>query len=125
MDCTDPERAGRGLEFAKDKVWVNIDHHDSNSYFGVVNFVNPNAAATGELVYDIINALEVPDTRTSPLSVCGNSTDTGGFRIRTPARRTYPGSGAWTRESRFGDLRLVYETRTVSSIMLLARACPP
>lgn len=35
---------------------VNIDHHYSNEDFGTVNFVDPRAAATAEVVCDILDA---------------------------------------------------------------------
>jgi phosphoesterase RecJ-like protein len=125
LDCTDPERAGRGLEFAKDKFWVNIDHHVSNSYFGSVNLVDPEAAATGELVYDIINALEVPvDKDISTCLYVAIVTDTGGFRYQNTTKETHILAAELLDKGVNGSeiFDSVFETRTVSSIMLLARA---
>ena len=36
---------------------LNIDHHISNTMFGNMNMVDTNAAATGELVYQMIKLM--------------------------------------------------------------------
>jgi phosphoesterase RecJ-like protein len=38
---------------------VNIDHHISNTRFGTHNFVDPTAAATAEVVVDVLDASEM------------------------------------------------------------------
>lgn len=124
LDCTDPERAGKGLEFAQGKLWVNIDHHVSNSRFGAINLVNPDAAATGELVYDVLNGLGAPIDR--DIAVClyvAIITDTGGFRYQNTTKRTHLLTADLMDRGVNGAevFDRVFDTRTVSSIMLLAR----
>jgi phosphoesterase RecJ-like protein len=59
IDCADRKRLGN---FAKDDPSrldgsvpiVNIDHHKTNSRFGVVNIVEPDASSSGEIVAEIL-----------------------------------------------------------------------
>lgn len=60
---------------------LNIDHHCSNSMFGRINLVDPEAAATGELVYRLVKALNRPiSPRTALALYIAIATDTGFFR---------------------------------------------
>ncbi len=60
VDCSDLDRTGPASEnlssvinSSEDTTVINIDHHDDNSHFGHLNLVNPQAAATGEILYDL------------------------------------------------------------------------
>lgn len=59
LDCADEERAGQeALDVLRDrKFTINIDHHRSNTIFGTMNYINPDAAATAELLYKLIKTL--------------------------------------------------------------------
>ena len=39
---------------------VNIDHHPDNDRFGDINYVLPEAASTGEIIFQILRFLFVP-----------------------------------------------------------------
>ena len=58
LDCPDPARLGGLLEGARGPgaQILNIDHHGDNRRYGDVNWVDTRAAATGEMVYDLIEA---------------------------------------------------------------------
>lgn len=81
LDCATPERLGRlaGLvEHAGTVVW--IDHHQHGTPRGTVQVVDPRAAATAELVAEVIRRLGVP--LTGDVATCcfaGLATDTGRF----------------------------------------------
>ena len=69
---------------------VNIDHHPGNSGFGSVTWVDESAAACGELVADLIDALGV--TWTSEMAThlyVAVLTDTGSFRHSHISPRTF------------------------------------
>jgi phosphoesterase RecJ-like protein len=52
LDATNPDRLGRiKKEHFGTAAVVNIDHHLGNPNFGVVNWVDSKAAATGELIW--------------------------------------------------------------------------
>lgn len=67
--------------FKKAGISVNIDHHVSNQLFGDVNWVDPKAAAVGEMIYRLYEAFRVKPTRDEALCMYVSIvTDTGSFR---------------------------------------------
>jgi phosphoesterase RecJ-like protein len=58
LDCGDLERTGlvKGNPPPGSAI-VNIDHHVTNRQFGAINWVDPDAAATAELIFDLVEAL--------------------------------------------------------------------
>lgn len=125
IDCTDPERAGKGLDLARNSIWVNIDHHISNTGFGDVSLVLPDAAATGEIIYKLLIAAGVPITK--EIATClyvAIATDTGGFRYQNTTQETFEIAGALTGygANPWEIAELIFETRTVSSVLLLGKA---
>lgn len=95
LDCGDELRAGRPFEQLKQKPpIINIDHHVTNTKFGDINWVNPKATSTTEMLYDLFVALGVdltPDIATSLLT--GLVTDTLGFRTPNVTANTLKISG--------------------------------
>jgi len=82
VDCADFARVGhiRTL-FAAGARIVNIDHHPTNDRYGSVNLVLPQAAATAEILYDLLNVCGITWNAEIATSVyTGLLTDTGGFR---------------------------------------------
>ncbi|NOZ68529.1 MAG: bifunctional oligoribonuclease/PAP phosphatase NrnA [Deferribacteres bacterium] len=87
VDCNDPERTGfKGLRAAKTAV---IDHHVLPAGAGKSEFYNslsaslidPDAAATGVLVYKVLTALKIPiDKNMAENLYAAILVDTGGFR---------------------------------------------
>lgn len=66
-----------------------IDHHASNPGFADVNVVDPQVAATAELVFDLIGVLGVPIDE--PIATClltGIVADTRGFRTSSTTARS-------------------------------------
>lgn len=73
---------------------VNIDHHGTNERFGDLHLVQPGAAATAQIVKDLIDALPVawtPDIATPCL--LGILTDTGTFRYANTDREVLRTAG--------------------------------
>ncbi|RME41884.1 MAG: bifunctional oligoribonuclease/PAP phosphatase NrnA [Planctomycetota bacterium] len=63
---------------------LNIDHHATNTNFGDVNWVDPEAGSTSELVYYLLRAGGWPvDATTASLLYGGIQTDTSGFSLAT------------------------------------------
>lgn len=83
LDSSDTRRLGaifRPAEYGDVPV-INLDHHVTNLYFGTVNYVDPSAAATAQVIVDLADVLMVPITR--PMATClltGLVTDTLSFR---------------------------------------------
>lgn len=81
-DCPNLDRIGRVKELLTDKTVIfNIDHHISNMNFGHHNYVRPEAAASGEVVYDIFKHLKMKLTKEDATNLyVAISTDTGSFK---------------------------------------------
>lgn len=81
LDCANYERLGQIDElFDKAKYRINIDHHQSNEFYGDVNIVKKGYSSTCELVFDLINEINLPiDKEISMSLLTGISTDTGRF----------------------------------------------
>jgi hypothetical protein len=81
LDCANYERLGKIDElFNKAKYRINIDHHQSNEFYGDVNIVKKGYSSTCELVFDLINEINLPiDKEISMSLLTGISTDTGRF----------------------------------------------
>jgi phosphoesterase RecJ-like protein len=83
LDTQNKERLGRIAPYADRKGLdvVVLDHHVGDAAFGTVNVVQPEKAATGELVYDLIR--REPNALTTPIAealYAALVTDTGSFR---------------------------------------------
>ena len=85
LDCSDMRRMGtpyQTLSFQNNAMpIINIDHHVTNINFGELNWVDPEAAATAEIVLELIEGLGVPlDADVATNLLTGIVTDTRGFR---------------------------------------------
>ena len=90
IDIADPQLLGDRLSCYTDKVDLCIDHHGSNINYAKVNFVNPDAAATAEIVADIIREMDVNiDSKIADCIYTGLSTDTGCFKYSNAKPKTY------------------------------------
>ncbi|GHV29392.1 1-pyrroline-5-carboxylate dehydrogenase [Clostridia bacterium] len=69
-------------EFVSDReVDICIDHHIKNGILAKLKLIKTNAAATGEIIYDIINLLGVAmDEKIASCLYAAIATDTGCFR---------------------------------------------
>ena len=79
------------------RVDLAIDHHPSFEHFGKANIVRPEAAACGELMYDILAALgPITPEMALPLYVAV-STDTGCFAYANTTPQTHAVAAALMR----------------------------
>jgi phosphoesterase RecJ-like protein len=88
MECSDLARTGvAGLDSF---FLVNLDHHPGNTGFGDLNWFDPSAAACGEMVFDLVCALNVPLTLEIATHVyLAILTDTGSFHYSNISPRTF------------------------------------
>ena len=62
---------------------INVDHHRSNVFFGDMNMVDAGASSTAEMVWRLIQALELAvDEETAGHLLAGAQSDTGSFIFR-------------------------------------------
>ena len=88
MECGDlarPGVGGLGNYFV-----INIDHHPGNTKYGALNWFDESAAACGEMVFDLVNALGVPMTKEIATHIyLAILTDTGSFHYSSISPRTF------------------------------------
>lgn len=80
LDCGDKERMGKAVSIFESCYNINIDHHISNVFFGNMNFVNPEASSTSELVYELAKGFVSLNKNSAQCLYMGILSDTGGFR---------------------------------------------
>jgi phosphoesterase RecJ-like protein len=76
---------------------LNIDHHPDNRRYGTINWIDSSAAATGEMIHDLIAALGWPIGPDIALGLyTAVHTDTGSFRYSNTTPRTFRIAAALT-----------------------------
>lgn len=82
VDVADRARMGRSVSvFDAGQMTAQVDHHQTNPNYAQINFVKFPLSATGVLVMELIDALDVP--LDLPLAHClfvAIATDTGNFK---------------------------------------------
>ena len=87
IECSDVDRPG--LPSLRTQFVVNIDHHSTTDQFGDINWIDPTAAAVGEMIYNLCKALGVEVTK--EIAECIYTallTDTGSFHFSNTTERT-------------------------------------
>ncbi len=89
VDIADRKLLGKALDEAFPQVDLCIDHHGSNTQYAAQLYLDSSAAATCEIIYQVLELLKVPVTK--EIAQClftGISTDTGCFRYSNTTPRT-------------------------------------
>lgn len=90
VDSADFERTMLDRQYVKDKILINIDHHPTNTHFGNINFVVPEAAAVGCLIYEILTFCNIPiSLKTAEYLYLSILTDTGSFRYSSTSANAF------------------------------------
>src|SRR5216117_1297403 len=72
------------------KIWINIDHHQSNPGYGDVVHIDSSAPATAEIVFRLIKSQCLPFNRDIAENLyAAISTDTGSFQYPKTSARTF------------------------------------
>ncbi|WP_434751650.1 DHH family phosphoesterase [Paenibacillus amylolyticus] len=82
VDCADFARVGLTRHyFEEDAMILNIDHHPTNNGYGAVNIIKSDAAATAEILFELLELFNITwDKDIATAVYTGLLTDTGGFR---------------------------------------------
>ena len=95
LDCGNLERVSANLKEFTGTI-INIDHHLSNDKYGDINYIDSNAAATAEIVFELLNLMgisfEKEDSVIKDIGTCMYTsivTDTGGYRHSNVTERTH------------------------------------
>lgn len=89
--ATKPRLGDKALHAASTaKIWLNIDHHVSNPRYGDFNLIDSTSPATGQILYELITALDLPMPAESRDAIyVAVSTDTGSFQYPSTTAKTY------------------------------------
>ena len=94
-DCASLERLGTAAEcITERKIFINIDHHASNTRYADLNWIAAKEPSTGELIFRLLKAANWAVT--PAISDClftAVSTDTGSFQYPTTRPATYHVAG--------------------------------
>lgn len=95
LDCGNVERINAELDLENRNYFLmNIDHHMSNEFYGDLNYVNTDAAAVSESVYEILKTLNVTiDKDIAKCLYTSIITDTGSFRYPSTTENTHKVAG--------------------------------
>jgi phosphoesterase RecJ-like protein len=103
---------------------VNIDHHRTNGGCGNYCLVDPEAAATGILIYRILAAMNVEIDYDVAVNIyVAILTDTGSFRYANTSPEAFHIAGEMIRRGidPWGVAEKVYETQSADRLRLLGR----
>ena len=126
VDCADFKRVGTTKElFAEGAKLMNIDHHPTNDGYGTINLIVPYAAATAEILFDLIQfmGLELNEAIATALYT-GLLTDTGGFRYSNTSPKVMATASKLLEYGVDGPglSELLLEQMTLPQLRLLTRA---
>ena len=122
-DAASFDRLGSvGKCVANRKLLINIDHHESNTRYGDLNWVSAHEPSSGELIFRLLKIAKWPITkRIADCLFTAVSTDTGSFQYASTRPSTYHVAGELV--SRGADLARicdeVYQSYPVSRARLL------
>jgi phosphoesterase RecJ-like protein len=130
LDCSDRYRMGEGIARFVDDMpaavpLINVDHHVTNTRFGDVNWVDPAAVATAQMVLELAEALGwelAPPVATCLLN--GLITDTRSFRTsNVDARAIQAALRLMEAGASLADItRRALEQRSLASVRLWGQA---
>ena len=82
LDASSLDRIGKVAQAVKAKAVANIDHHISNTQFADYLYLNTEAAATAEILCNLVEKLGItPDKDLATCLYTGIYTDCGSFRF--------------------------------------------
>ena len=91
LDTAIQNRMGTALQAVSDsKICINIDHHPSNPRYGDLVYIDSNAPATGQILFELLEAENFPiDAAMAENLFVAISTDTGSFQYPNTTARTF------------------------------------
>jgi len=125
MECSSPDRAGAlAARAAGVALWVNIDHHLSNTGFGHLILLDVDAGAVAEVVYPVVRALHPIDRDIATCLLTALLTDTGSFHYASVTPQSFLLAADLLRAgaSPTAVYSEVYENRSAASLRLLGLA---
>lgn len=124
VDCAERMRLELPEEiFTGEPLLVNIDHHISNDHFGQVNLVLPEASATGQIIYHLLEKCAFPiDAAIASALYTAIATDTGFFRYSNTTGEVLSIASRLVEDYKISPSQIaerVYEEKSYASVRLL------
>jgi bifunctional oligoribonuclease and PAP phosphatase NrnA len=96
LECADVSRSGQ--EKLDGAFKINIDHHHSNSPYAEINWIDPEAPAVGEMVFELAGHLGIHLTPEIAENLyCAIASDTGSFQFSNTTSRALAAATALSR----------------------------
>ena len=91
LDTATQNRLGTAGESVRQaKIWINIDHHQSNPGYGDLVYIDPASPATGQILFELMQDQQLPmDPAIAENLFVAISTDTGSFQYPNTTARTF------------------------------------
>jgi phosphoesterase RecJ-like protein len=126
VDCDGADRMAVGPQVAaRAPLTISIDHHATAEPFGDLRYLDPSAAAAGELIYYLLGDLGAPITpEIATCLYCAIATDTGFFRfVNTTARALAVCAELVRAGADPAEIAVkAYEEKSINALALLGRA---
>lgn len=126
LDCGDTKRINADLDFNnKDYTIINIDHHMSNDLYGDLNYVDTNASAMSETVYQMLRIMGIKiDKDMATCLYTSLITDTGSFKYSGTTSVTHTIAGDLINTGiDFSEIhRIVFDNKNFETIKLRGKA---
>jgi len=90
LDTAVQNRLGSAGDAVRAQTWINIDHHPTNPRYGDLNYIDPTAPATGQILFELLSSQQLPINREIAENLfVAISTDTGSFQYPNTTARTF------------------------------------
>ncbi|HBX75058.1 MAG: bifunctional oligoribonuclease/PAP phosphatase NrnA [Acidaminococcaceae bacterium] len=89
IDASSADRAGNAMDVVRSRAVLNIDHHKTNTRFADYLYLDPDAAATAEIMYRLLKEMGI--SINTDIATCiyeGLYTDTGSFKYSNTTANT-------------------------------------
>ncbi len=122
LDTPVRDRTGELDKYVKDATIINIDHHESNTKFGDINWVDTSYSSVAEMVFELVKKMGIRINRDMAFLIyLGIATDTGFFRYSNTTDRVFEKAAELVRYGVKPQevASMVFERNTIPYIRLL------
>lgn len=124
LDTATVEMMGALAEEYGDSIDIKIDHHGMGNNYAKYNYVESEASATGEIVYELVLLLKQMNGNIADAVYTAIATDTGCFRYSNVTERTFETAAELYRAgANCEDINIkVFESKTKKDIAAMQAA---
>ena len=121
VDVAEDVMLPKAFAYLRNSVDLKIDHHGSGREFAPRSLVDPESAACAEIIWDILDELDVElDEKIAEAIYVGTATDTGCFRFANTNVHSFDAAAecAAAGVNIFGWNQLLFETNSLEKLRL-------